>query len=212
MNLLFDLGHVLIDIDPKRTLQAFAALMDKKPSAEGDTQPLLTADGLLGGHTSRLIDLYQIGQITTDQFTDTALQVCRQGVSKQQVTDAWLAMLLPFKQEKAEMLRKLHERHIPFYILSNINDSHVLWTRDHCPELRLASGIFFSNEMHIAKPDPEAYRYVIDHTGILPAETLYIDDLAPNLEAGRQFGFQCLQATDDESWMPAVRKIIEESN
>ena len=209
MNLLFDLGHVLIDIDPKRTLQAFAALLDRKSSAEGDTQPLLTADGLLGGHTSRLIDLYQVGQITTDQFLDTALQACRQDVSRQQVLDAWLAMLLPFKQEKAEMLRQLHERHIPFYILSNINDSHVLWTRENCPELQLASGIFFSNEMHIAKPDPEAYRYVIDHTGILPSETLYIDDLVPNLEAGRQFGFQCLHAIDDNAWMPAVRKIME---
>lgn len=211
MNLLFDLGHVLIDIEPKRTLQTFAALMEEKPSGDNGAKPLLTADGLLGGHTSQLIDLYQIGQITTDQFTDTALQACRQGVSKQQVLDAWLAMLLPFKQEKAKMLRQLHERHIPFYILSNINDSHVLWTRDHCPELQLASGIFFSNEIHIAKPAPEAYQYVIDHTGILPAETLYIDDLVPNLEAGRQFGFQCLHATDDNAWMPVVRKIIEES-
>lgn len=211
MNFLFDLGHVLIDIEPKRTLQAFAALLDGKPSGDNDAKPLLTADGLLGGHTSRLIDLYQLGQITTDQFADTALLACRKGVTRQQVLDAWLAMLLPFKPEKAQLLRQLHEHHIPFYILSNINDSHVLWTRTNCPELQLASGIFFSNEMHIAKPAPEAYQYVIDHTGIIPSETLYIDDLTPNLEAGQCLGFRWLQATDDDAWMPVVRKVIEEN-
>lgn len=208
MNLLFDLGHVLIDIDPKRTLHAFGQLLNKQSSES--SQPLLTADGLLGGHTSRLIDLYQVGQITTDQFLTTALKACREDVTKEQVLDAWLAMLLPFREDKALLLRQLHERHIPFYILSNINETHVEWTKRNCPELQLASGIFFSNEMHIAKPDAAAYQYVIDHTGIVPEQTLYIDDLTANLDAARPFGFQCLQATDDNAWMPIVRQLIEE--
>ncbi len=208
MNLLFDLGHVLIDIDPKRSLQAFARLLKSDPDAQQKAQKLITAEGLLGGHNSRLIDLYQLGQITTEQFLDTAAQACRPDVTKQQLLDAWLAMLLPFRQEKAQLLRQLHEHGIPFYILSNINETHVQWTKDNCPELQLASGIFFSNEIHIAKPDPAAFQYVIDHTGIKPEDTLYIDDLSANLDAARPFGFQLLHATSDATWLPLLQNMI----
>lgn len=209
MNLLFDLGHVLIDIDPGRSLQAFARLLKTDHDARQQAQKLITAEGLLGGHNSQLIDLYQLGRISTDRFIATAAQACRPDVTKEQLMDAWLAMLLPFREDKAALLRQLHSCGIPFYILSNINEAHVLWTRTHCPELQLASGIFFSNEIHIAKPDPEAFRYVISHTGINPAETLYIDDLSANLEAARPFGFRCLQATGDSAWMPVVKEMFD---
>jgi len=210
MNLLFDLGHVLVDIDPKRSLQAFAQLLDKnKQDSRQAASSLITADALLGGHDSKLIDLYQVGQITTDQFLSTALQVCRPDTTKEQLLDAWFAMLLPFRPDKALLLRQLHQAGIPFYILSNINDTHAAWVRHNCPELSLAAAQFFSNEIHIAKPAPEAFQYVIDHTGINPSDTLYIDDLTPNLEVGRRFGFRCLQAATDSAWMPVVQEIIE---
>lgn len=210
MNLLFDLGHVLVDIDPHRSLQAFAQLINRDNDNQRQAaQSLINKEGLLGGHTSRLIDLYQIGQITTDQFLTTALQACLPGTTKQQLLDAWMAMLLPFREDKALLLRQLYEKHIPFYILSNINETHVEWVQEHCPELKLASGIFFSNEIHIAKPDAAAYQYVLDHTDIKAEQTLYIDDLTANLEAARPFGFQCLQATDDNAWMPVVKEMIQ---
>ncbi len=201
-NIVFDLGHVLIDIDPKRSLRAFGALV--RPQTD---KQLITADGLLGGHSSKLIDAYQVGQINTEQFIQSILPYCREGVTGKQIMDAWLAMLLPFQTEKAQLLRQLHAKGIPFYILSNINDSHVEWTRQNCAELQLSAGLFFSNEMHAAKPDDQAYQILIDRTGIIPSQTLYIDDLPANIEAGKRFGFQCLQATDDESWMPVVQQL-----
>lgn len=203
-NLVFDLGHVLIDIEPKRSLRAFAALV--RPQT--DTQ-LITADGLLGGHSSQLIDAYQVGQITTEQFIATIRQYCREGVTDQQIMDAWMAMLLPFQERKRQLLKSLHEQHIPFFILSNINDSHVEWTRQNCPELQWAGGLFFSNEMHLAKPDPRAYKNLIENSGILPQETLYIDDLNANIEAGKALNFQCLTATDDEAWIPVVEQLLK---
>ena len=205
-NIIFDLGHVLIDIDPKRSLQAFAQLANHQT-----TTPLITREGLLGGHTSQLIDLYQTGQVTTEQFCSMALQACRPETTPAQILDAWLAMLLPFQEKKAQLLRNLHAKGIPFYILSNINEAHVAWTRQHCPELQLSAGLFYSNEMHLAKPDSQAYQYLLDQTGIRPTETLYIDDLPANIEAGKQFGFEVIQATDDQSWMPQVQSLIPNS-
>ncbi|MCQ2348159.1 MAG: HAD-IA family hydrolase [Paludibacteraceae bacterium] len=202
------MGGVLIDLDVKRSLAAFAALVNRPctmDNAPTSVSELVTADGLLGGHTSQLIDRYQIGAVTTDQFVSAILAQCKPGTTRQQIIDAWFAMLLGIRDEKKALLRQLIEQGTNIYVLSNINDLHVEWTMTHCPELKQANRLFFSNEIGISKPDPRCYELVINETGIKPEETIYIDDLLPNIEAGRPFGFQCLHAVDD-SWMETIKQ------
>jgi len=202
-NVLFDLGNVLIDVEVKRSLKAFAALVnmpavgEKAPSSVSE---LVNADSLLGGHTSKLVDQYQVGAITTDEFIRAFLTQCKPGTKPEQVVDAWYAMLLGIREEKKELLNALVANGKNIYVLSNINDLHVKWVQEHCPELKVAKKIFYSNEIHMSKPDPRCYELVIKETGIQPEETVYVDDLLPNIEAGRKFGFQCLHAVDD-GWM-----------
>lgn len=201
-NLLFDLGGVLIDLDVQRSLNAMHALTDGQHAV---TQ--VTADGLLGGHDSELINLYQTGDITTDEFVGTILRSCRKGTTRAEVEKAWFAMLLGIRESKRELLKRLKERGYGIYILSNINELHVEWTLEHCPELQSADGLFFSNEIHLSKPDPRCYSHVLEKTGIKAAETLYIDDLRPNIEAGVRAGFRCMHATDDK-WTDLVAEEL----
>ena len=201
-NLLFDLGGVLIDLDVQRSLNAMHALTDGQHAV---TQ--VTADGLLGGHDSELINLYQTGDITTDHFIGTILKSCKEGTTRAQVEEAWFAMLLGIKDSKRELLNRLKEKGYGIYILSNINELHVEWVLEHCPELQKADGLFFSNEMHLSKPDPRCYSRVLEQTGIRADETLYIDDLRPNIEAGIRAGFRCMHVTDD-TWIVTVAKEL----
>ncbi|MCQ2342044.1 MAG: HAD family phosphatase [Paludibacteraceae bacterium] len=207
-NILFDLGGVLIDLSVRRSLAAFAALINvpkKMDGAPSSVSELVTADGLLGGHTSQLIDQYQIGAVTTDQFIAAILAHCKPGTTRQQVIDAWYAMLLGIRDEKKALLRQLILQGKHIYVLSNINDLHVTWTLTHCPELKQADRLFFSNEIGMSKPDPRCYELVINETKIKPEETVYVDDLLPNIEAGRPFGFQCLHAVGND-WMKELVK------
>jgi len=191
-NILFDLGGVLIDIDVRHSLDAFAALMGENP--------LVTAEGLAGGHTSELIDQYQIGAISSEAFVETILSQCKPGTTRQQIEDAWNAMVVTMSEEKKSLLRELIEQGKNIYVLSNTNDIHIRFTLAKWPELKIAKRLFFSHEMGMSKPDSRCYELVIKETGIQPEETIYVDDLLPNIEAGRQLGFQCLHAVDD-SWM-----------
>jgi len=191
-NLLFDMGGVLIDIDVQRSLDAFAGLMRENS--------LVTAEGLAGGHTSELIDQYQIGAISSDEFVETLLGQCKPGTTRQQIEDAWNAMVVTMSEEKKQLLHELIQRGKNVYVLSNTNDIHIQFTLAKWPELKQAKHLFFSHEIGMSKPDPRCYELVIKETGIQPEETVYVDDLLPNIEAGRKFGFQCLHAMDD-SWM-----------
>lgn len=210
-NLIFDLGGVLIDLDTNKSIEAFKAMVDPAKFTN-PTSPVSAMD-LMGGGESRLVQLYQTGDVTTDEFVAAILQVCREGTTPTQVLDAWCAMLLGLPEHRMQRLRLLKEKGFHVYILSNINDWHVRWTLAKFREWNMPEldGIFFSNEMHLAKPDPRCYEQVLTQTGINPAETLYIDDLEQNIEAGSRAGLQCLQALGDE-WLPTVDNLLNPNN
>lgn len=201
-SVLFDLGGVLVDLDVRRTLNAFQRIV-----RTDDASAPITAQGLLGGHDSELIDRYQTGTISTPDFISTILSVCRPGTTEAQVRDAWFAMLLGIPEENKQLLRDIHAAGYSIYVLSNTNEMHVEWVHQCCPELRPAKRLFFSNEMHLAKPDPRCYLQVISEADILPEETVYIDDLLPNIEEGRRHGFLTLHATDS-SWRNELRQLL----
>jgi putative hydrolase of the HAD superfamily len=206
-NVLFDLGGVLIDLDVQRTISAFCRLLPPQEEGASSSTSLVTAQGLLGGHDSELIDRYQTGDISTADFIRTILSVCRPGTTEEQVRDAWFAMLLGIPEENKQLLRDIHAAGYNIYVLSNINEMHVDWVHDYCPELRAARHCFFSNEMHLSKPDTRCYEQVISEAGIRPDETLYVDDLFPNIEEGRRHGFRCIHATDT-SWRNTLRQLL----
>lgn len=205
-NFLFDLGGVLIDLDVQRSITAICNLLE----TQGNGQTPVSALDLLGGGETEFMQKYQTGDISTEEFVNTILSLCKPGTTKQQVVDAWFAMLLSFPKHRIDKIRALRDAGYHVYLLSNINELHVEWTVAHFKEwgaTDLFDAIFFSNEIHLAKPDIRCYEKVLNDTGINPQETLYIDDLAKNIEAGQKAGFQCFQALGDE-WLPIADKMI----
>lgn len=59
--------------------------------------------------------------------------------------------------------------------------------------LGLFDGAVMSFEVGHIKPQPEIYAHAIEKYEMLPEQTLYIDDLAENVEAGRAAGFTSWQ-------------------
>ena len=207
------MGGVLIDLDIKRSLSAFnAMLLPDEVKADTSLQRHSVSDiDLLGGGESPLISLYQKGDISTEDFISALLSACVHGTTRQQIVDAWNAMLIGLPAHRIEMIRSLKASGLNIYMLSNINELHVRWTLDCFAKAGLVIGedvdrVFFSNEMHCSKPDPHCYQIVLEQTGIVPQETLYIDDLSQNIAVGRQLGFQCLQALGDE-WLDKARML-----
>ena len=50
-------------------------------------------------------------------------------------------------------------------------------------------GGIYSYSARSEKPEPEIYQAAVDELGINPETTLYIDDLEPNIVAGKEAGF-----------------------
>ena len=210
-NILFDLGNVLIDVDIRKTLRAFGTLragigdrLEDGASAyrEEARNTIITAGDLLGAGESGLVAKYQVGEISTDDFVDEILSICKPGTTRQDVIDAWMAMLVGIPEARKQKLLELHKAGYKLYVLSNINELHVDWTKEQLEDIPFEQ-MFFSNEIHLAKPDVRCYEMVIRETGIKPEETLYIDDLPANIEAGQRMGLQCFLNTKADEWTEA---------
>lgn len=206
-NILFDLGNVLIDIDVRRTLRAYQTLLGvEEERGRGVGATVITAGDLIGAGESEWVAKYQVGAISTEEFVDAVLPACKPGTTRQDVIDAWMAMLIGIPEERRQKLVELHEQGYKLYVLSNINELHAEWTRKQLEGIPFEA-VFFSNEIRMAKPDVRCYEMVMKETGIKPEETLYIDDLPANIEAGERVGFQCFLNTRADEWVKKMNKL-----
>lgn len=53
--------------------------------------------------------------------------------------------------------------------------------------------LVWSYRLHIVKPDPAIYHYVLKELGTLPEETLFLDDRMVNIQAALALGFKAIQ-------------------
>lgn len=201
-NIIFDIGGVLIDLQPQRTLSALR-LLSVLPIEE------LSDRSLLGGGQNELVDKYMTGEIADEAFFEALLTHAKEGVTTEDLRRAWNSMMIDLPARRIEAIKALHREGVRVALLSNINDEHLRVTKGMFAKSDFLLGrdydyAFYSNELHLAKPDAAIYRLVLSQTGFTADETLYIDDLAQNVAAGEDAGLKGLCATGDE-WLEKIR-------
>ena len=190
-NIFFDLGGVLFNLHLQRTLAAFRELGMPIPESFSHIQPPLR--GLPEGQHPffQLIRKMDVGEVRRDEFLHIMHGVCRPDVTDDEIIAAYETMI-EVPASRLALLKQLRSRY-KVYLLSNIGDVHweaaqrmareagypVEECFDHC---------YCSYELGVAKPDSAIFQRVIEESGVVPGESLYIDDFADNIEAGRAAG------------------------
>ena len=182
-NLIFDFGGVICNIDVKLTKRAFMDLGLKK-SGEGHS---------ISGSTG-LFEEIETGAINPRQFRDELKKFFINPVTDDQLDVAWNALLLDIPEARIRMLEQLR-KHYRIFLLSNTNEIHY---RCYLENFRRHFGYddfdalfekaYFSHLIGLRKPSPEIFRYVVQHSALEPAETLFIDDTLIHLEGARKAG------------------------
>ncbi|MCX6027244.1 MAG: HAD family phosphatase [Chloroflexi bacterium] len=68
--------------------------------------------------------------------------------------------------------------------------------------------VVISAEEGCAKPDARIYRLLLDRLGTLPAETVFVDDLAENVEAARAIGLHAIRFTSTAAVLDGLRRLL----
>jgi putative hydrolase of the HAD superfamily len=83
-------------------------------------------------------------------------------------------------------------------ILSNISDNVLESVAREFAWIHRFDVLVWSYQFGAAKPDPSIYRHTLAQLGMLPEETLFIDDKRPNVEAARALGIQAIEYSSVE--------------
>jgi len=68
--------------------------------------------------------------------------------------------------------------------------------------------VVISAEEGCAKPDERIYRLLLERLETLPGETVFIDDLAENVEAAKAIGMQAIRFTSSAEVLDNVRRLL----
>ncbi len=187
---IFDLGGVLINLNVRRCMSAFEALM-----GEATMRAVLGMDSNGEGvkavsvASKQLMADFERGLISQDDFVAEVLSYCHSGATAQQVTDAWMSMLEDLPAERLATVDELRKNH-PVYLLSNGNDLHFNYIERTYGLSRHFDGLFLSQEMHVAKPEEEIYRAVDEAIRAKEdeeTEVIFVDDLEGNRQAAEKY-------------------------
>ena len=120
------------------------------------------------------------------------------------VIDAVPAELLPI-EGTVDLLHRLHAGGRPLYYLSNMPEPYAQHLERTFGFLGLFRGGVFSSRAGWIKPEPEIFAHTARRLGLVPERTLFIDDVAHNVEAARAAGWRALQFIDPVQCEAALR-------
>jgi putative hydrolase of the HAD superfamily len=184
-NIIFDLGGVILDIDPQLTIDAFNKL------------------GWEGGRPfeqkSDMLHFYELetGSDSPETFRNHVREKLGKALADENIDDAWGAMIVHLPSERIHYLEKLKIQY-RIFLLSNTNEIHRIKFHKMFEQnfgysfYDLFEQIFYSHEMAMRKPDPEIFLKALQSAGIKPEETLFIDDLPENVTAAESVGLNGL--------------------
>lgn len=191
---MFDLGGVIMDIERMRAVRALEALGMKN------------ANEILGEYAQQgPFGALESGAITVDEFHRQMASYMPAGVSDDAIDKAFVKFLVGIPRHRLEALRRLRKRY-GIYMLSNTNP--IMWETEIKEQFRQEGlemedyfdGIVTSFEAKAMKPDPAIFRYAAQKLGIVPSETLFLDDSEVNCEAARALGWNAVRIEPGEEF------------
>lgn len=176
-NIIFDFGDIFINLDKQGTYKALAKL--------GVTE--ITEEMMAVYKT------YEKGLMTTKEFIEFFHN--KFDLDKQDLVDAWNAVLLDFPERRLGFLKQLaKENKYRLFLLSNTNDLHIKWIQnsignDFYNEFKDCFEQFYlSHEIHYRKPNADIYEFVLSENQLVAKETLFIDDTKENTDSASKLG------------------------
>ncbi len=182
-NIFFDLGGVLLNIDFSKTYEAFAELGIKDAHVLNERPEVL-----------QLFMDFECGKYTQDELVKQLISFTDYQGSRADLISAFCALLRDYIPGHIELVQSLSSTY-RIFLLSNTNAFHAAHFN---AQLKREYGIenldhimekaFYSHDLGYRKPDHRIFHKAIQLAGVVPKETLFIDDSEDNVIAARECG------------------------
>ena len=182
MNLIFDLGGVLVTYDRS----ALVAEVFSDSAAHDRVHGALYAD---------LVEVDR-GTLTLDRAITQA--AARTGVAERDVahifrgmSHRWVGM-----PQSIDLLYRLKDKGHRLFCLSNMGVDSIEYLEATQTFWDAFEGIVISCRVGLCKPEPQIFAHVLQRFALTAAETVFIDDVDVNVEAVARAGIHTIRFED----------------
>ncbi|TAE47850.1 MAG: HAD family phosphatase [Cytophagales bacterium] len=202
-NLIFDLGHVIIDLNEQAAKDALQQLGEQasiEAYAISDKKPEFLND-------------FEKGFLTNDEFRNMFRNFLQTNNNDEQLDKVWNAILGDFPLERLTLIDELNQqKKYRTFLLSNTNAIHIPEVENilrknsqnqYTTLQTLFEKVYYSQEMGMRKPDAKIYEQVLKDNDLKAEETVFFDDNFENIQSAKSIGINAILI------IPKEKEIIQ---
>ncbi len=179
-NVVFDFGGVVVGYDPAAYLEG---LFGTSPAAGYVMEKLFKSE-----YWKR----FDLGVADRGECNAIVLDNARAdgfGGEMEYVQEHWFEDMMGTKEDTVALIRRLKDSGYRVYCLTNMPGD--LWGEFEKRGLpQLFDGGVASFGVHVTKPDRRIYEILLERYGLEPGETVFLDDMEPNVRGAGQVGIE----------------------
>lgn len=189
-NIVFDWGGVITNLDFTIANNAFEQLGIKDVAS------------YFSSTSDRFLFDFEVAKISPKVFRSKIRELTKTVVSDSEIDSAWNSLLRDTPKERIEVIQKLAKKYRVF-LLSNTNAIHANY---YNARLRKEYGVdhnslfekvYYSHELKQRKPGTEIFRLMLKDAKLIAEETLFVDDMEPNVDASASLGIRSFHLKPD---------------
>jgi len=190
---VFDIGGVLLDYDPRLL---YRELIADSVELEWFLAEVCTPEwnGTLDAGCP---------------FDEASAELVARHPDHAELVHAWRrqdAMIAGEIAGTVELVTRLRRAGVPLYLLTNMPADVFAVRRERFPVLAEFDGAVVSGEEGVLKPSPEIFARLRARFGLVPGETLFVDDAEVNVAGAREAGFVAHRFVDPPTLAVALRE------
>ena len=183
-HVIFDLGGVLIDWDPRYAYRQLGG-------AEDEIEHFLAHVA-----TSEWNHQFDAGRPFADGIAERKARFPAYADWLDAWWGRWPDMLGGPIGGTVDLLRELRAAGTPLYALTNWSAETFPIARERFDFLEWFEGIVVSGEVRMTKPDADIFEHLLDRFEIDPGDAVFVDDSRPNVATADALGFHAVHFTD----------------
>ena len=195
MNVVFDLGMVLIEWDPRH--------LYRKVFDDADTMEWFLATVC---HPE-----WNMEQDRGRSFADAVIEAKTRHPEYAAEIEAfhlrWHEMVPGAIAGSVDILETLHKKGVPLYAITNWNGDKFRETKLRFPFLNLFKDIVVSGDEGLIKPGREIFQVLLKRNGLEAETCVFIDDSLKNVKGAEAVGMKAIHFTSPEKLRAALKSM-----
>ncbi|MCB0264984.1 MAG: HAD-IA family hydrolase [Calditrichaeota bacterium] len=193
-HIIFDLGNVLIDIHPEKTLDELAERTGKSRTELQDFFLSPTHLNFMGG------------TLSPTEFYREFVNRYDCDISYYHFAAIWKRLIGEPKTGIASLIHRLSGNYT-LSVCSNTDPLHWRVAQKNCTFLINFNFFFLSYKLNLLKPETAIYHAMITSLKTVPEKCVFIDDTRENVQSAKSIGIHAIHADTIETMLKELSKI-----